>query len=90
MNSPRPLVVASLLLTTLDTATAKALTTRKGPLALPNLTKISPKTLSSLIGSNDIEIPLLETLELIREPDGGSSDDFVIPERFQQQRGRSP
>jgi hypothetical protein len=64
-------------------AIAKALATRKGPLSLPNLKKISPKTLSALIEKEDIEIPLIETLELIPEPDGSATDDFVIPERFQ-------
>jgi hypothetical protein len=64
-------------------AVAKALATRKGPLSLPNLKKISPKTLSALIEKEDIEIPLIETLELIPEPDGSVTDDFVIPERFQ-------
>jgi hypothetical protein len=27
----------------------------------------------------DIEIPLVETLELIPEPNGGPTEDFVIP-----------
>ncbi len=63
---------------------AKALATRKGPLSLPNLKKLSPKTLSALIEKEDIEIPLIESLELIPEPDGSPTDDFVIPEGFQQ------
>ena len=46
-------------------AIAKALATRKGRLSLPNLRKISPKTLSALIEKEDIDIPLIETLELI-------------------------
>jgi beta-lactamase regulating signal transducer with metallopeptidase domain len=65
-------------------AIAKALATRKGPLSLPNLKKISPKTLSALIEKDDIDIPLIETLELIPEPDGSPTEDFVIPERFQK------
>jgi hypothetical protein len=64
-------------------AIAKALATRKGPLSLPNLKKISPKTLSALLEKEDIEIPLIESLELIPEPDGSPTEDFVIPERFQ-------
>jgi hypothetical protein len=64
-------------------AIAKALATRKGPLSLPNLKKLSPKTLSALLEKEDIEIPLIESLELIPEPDGSPTDDFVIPERFQ-------
>jgi hypothetical protein len=66
-------------------AIAKALATRKGPLALPNLKKISPKTLSALIEKEDVKIPLIETLELIPEPDGSPTEDFVIPEGFRQQ-----
>lgn len=58
---------------------AKALATRKGRLALPNLEKISPKTLAALIAKKDVEIPPLEKLELIAEPDGSGNDDFVVP-----------
>jgi hypothetical protein len=61
-------------------AVAKALATREGPLALLNLKKISPKTLSALIEKRDVELPLIELLELIPEPDGNTTDDFVIPE----------
>jgi beta-lactamase regulating signal transducer with metallopeptidase domain/ubiquinone biosynthesis protein UbiJ len=69
-------------------AIAKALATRKGPLSLPNLKKLSPQTLSALLEKEDIEIPLIETLELIPEPDGSPTEDFVIPEGFQQQQKR--
>jgi beta-lactamase regulating signal transducer with metallopeptidase domain len=69
-------------------AIAKALATRKGPLSLPNLKKISPKTLSALLEKEDIELPLIETLELIPEPDGSVTEDFVIPEGFQQRQQR--
>ena len=65
-------------------AVAAALATRPGVLALPNLKKISPKTLSALIEKQDVEIPRIETLELIPEPDGSPTDDFVVPEGFQQ------
>jgi hypothetical protein len=65
-----------------------ALATRKGPLSLRNLTKISPKTLTSLIEKEDVEIPLIETLELIQEPDGSPTDDFVIPKGFQSRQKR--
>ena len=61
-------------------AIAKALATRKGPLHLPNLKKISPKTLTALIKKEDVKIPLIETLELIQEPDGSVTEDFVIPD----------
>jgi len=68
-------------------AIAQALATREGRLALPNLKKISPKTLTALIEKEDVEIPLIETLELIPEPDGSANDDFVIPEGLEK-RGR--
>jgi hypothetical protein len=67
-------------LATLDADTAKALSHYKGSLSFPNLKKISPKTLSALIEKRDVEIPLIETLELVPEPDGSPTEDFVIPE----------
>jgi hypothetical protein len=67
-------------------AIAKALATRKGPLSLPNLKKISPKTLTALIQKKDVEIPLIDTLELIPEPDGSTTDDFVIPEWLEERQ----
>ena len=77
-------------LTALDSpdsvAIATALATRKGPLRLLNLKKISPKTLSALIAKEDVEIPLIETLELIPEPDGSETDDFVIPKEFEERQ----
>jgi len=69
-------------------AIAKVLATRKGPLSLPNLKKISPKTLSALIAKEDVEIPLIETLELIPEPDGSATEDFVIPTEFETRQQR--
>ena len=69
-------------------AVAEALAARKGPLSLPNLKKISPKTLSALLEKEDVDIPLIETLELIPEPDGSPTEDFVIPEGFQQRQQR--
>ena len=77
-------------LTTVDTDIAKtlaaALATRKGPLSLPNLKKISPKTLTALIEKEDVKIPLIETLELIQEPDGSPTEDFMIPKGFQSRQ----
>ena len=79
-------------LTALDSpdsvAVATALATRKGPLWLPNLEKISPKTLSALIAKEDVEIPLIETLELIPEPDGSATEDFVVTKEFEQRQRR--
>ena len=65
---------------------ATALAKRKGPLLLRSLTKISPKTLTALIEKEDVEIPLIETLELIQEPDGSPTDDFMIPKGFQSRQ----
>lgn len=67
-------------------AIAQALATREGPLVLPNLTKLSPKTLTALIQKEDVRIPLIDTLELIAEPDGSPTDDFVIPEGFKERQ----
>jgi hypothetical protein len=69
-------------------AIAKALATRKGPLSLPNLKKISPKTLSALIEKEDVEIPLIETLELIPEPDGSVTEDFIVPDWLSERESR--
>ena len=79
-------------ITTFDTpdsvAIAKALATCKGPLSLPNLKKISPKTLSALIAKEAVEIPLIETLSLIPEPDGGATKDVVIPKELEERQKR--
>jgi len=71
-------------------AIAQALATRKGPLKLPGLKKISPKTLTALIENKDVEIPLIETLELIPEPDGSPTDDFVVPEWLEKRQNQLP
>ena len=67
---------------------AAALAKRKGPLSLPKLKKISPKTLAALIEKEDVEIPLIETLELIQEPDGSPMEDFIIPKGFETRQKR--
>jgi len=56
---------------------AKALATRPGNLSLPNLEKIFPKTLAALIEKRDVKIPRIETSDLIQEPDGSVTEDFV-------------
>ena len=66
--------------------TAAALANRKGPISLRNLTKISPKALTALIEKEDVDIPLIETLELIQEPDGSPTEDFMIPKGFQSRQ----
>lgn len=69
-------------------AVATALASRKGGLSLPNLKRISPRTLTALIQKEDVRIPPLDALELIREPDGGPSEDFVIPDGFLERQKR--
>jgi hypothetical protein len=66
---------------------AAALSKRKGP---PSRTsrKSPPKTLTALIEKEDVEIPLIETLELIQEPDGSPTEDFVIPKGFETRQKR--
>jgi hypothetical protein len=80
----------NLAITAFDTpdsvAIAQVLATWKGPLTLRNLKKISPKTLSALIEKEDVQIPLIETLELIPEPDGSATEDFVIPEWLEERQ----
>jgi hypothetical protein len=44
--------------------------------------------LSALIEKEDVDIPLIETLELIQEPDGSPTDDFLVPEGFQARQKR--
>jgi hypothetical protein len=60
-------------------AIARALAGSKGTLRLPDLKRISRKTLRVLVEKPDVEIPPIKTLDWIPEPDG-SDDDFVIPE----------
>jgi hypothetical protein len=67
-------------------AVAKALASFKRPLALPNLVKISPRALLTLLEKEDVLMPLLENLELIPEPDGSGTDDFVIPEGLEERQ----
>jgi hypothetical protein len=66
---------------------AKTLAASSGSLSLPNLRLVSPRTLTALIEKGNIELPPIEALELIQEPDGSFTDDFVIPENFPT-RGR--
>jgi len=81
-------------ITALDSADAveiaRSLAARKGPLKLPNLEKISPQTLTALIQKEDVEIPPIETLKLIPEPDGSVTEDFIIPRWLEQRQKRRP
>jgi hypothetical protein len=70
-------------------AVAQALAARKGPLRLKQLNSISPKTLTALMQKEDVELPRIQTLQIIPEPDGSPTDDFVIPEEFQLRQNRA-
>jgi hypothetical protein len=74
----------------LTPAVAAVLARKQGPLALPNLKRISPKTLTTLLAKADVEIPRIATLTLIAEPDGGPTDDSVIPAEFQKRQQQRP
>jgi hypothetical protein len=52
------------------------------------LKKISPKTLTALLKKEDVQIPLIETLELIQEPDGSVTEDFIAPEWLSERESR--
>jgi hypothetical protein len=66
---------------------ANTLAASTGSLSIPNLKRVSPKSLTALIEKGNIELPPIESIELIQEPDGGPTDDFVIPDDFPE-RGR--
>jgi len=66
---------------------ANTLAASTGLLSIPNLKRVSPKSLTALIEKGNIELPPIESIELIQEPDGGPTDDFVIPGNFPE-RGR--
>lgn len=55
---------------------------------LLSLRRVSPKTLTALIEKGNIDLPPVESLELIEEPDGNFTDDFVIPENFPTRRSQ--
>ncbi len=38
------------------------------------------------IAKKDFKIPFIETLELIPEPDGSATEDFVIPEWLEERQ----
>lgn len=61
---------------------AAALAKKKGGLALPSLRSISPKTLTALLAKRDVQIPPIESLTFIAEPDGSPTEKFVMPEGF--------
>jgi hypothetical protein len=66
---------------------ATTLAASPGTFSIPNLRRISPRTLTALIEKGNIELPPIELIELIGEPDGSVNDDFVIPENYPA-RGR--
>jgi len=58
---------------------AEILATAPGRLSLPQLEAVSPATLAALLRKKDVSLPPVEMLELIAEPDGAATDDFVDP-----------
>jgi hypothetical protein len=71
-------------------AIATKLAAKQGPLAIPKLKRLSPKTLSALLEKVDVEIPRIGDLELISEPDGSPTDDFVIPPGYEERKTTPP
>ena len=69
-------------------AVADELARSAGELALPNLQAISANALSALIRKEDVDIPLVETLQILPEPDGAPSEDIVIPPGFAERQER--
>jgi hypothetical protein len=67
---------------------AKILAASPGSLSIPNLKMVSAKTLTALIATRNVELPPIEALTLIQEPDGSFGDDFVLPEDFPARRRR--
>ncbi len=65
---------------------AKILAASPGSLSIPNLERVSVKALSALITNRNVQLPPVEAMNLIREPDGSSTDDFVIPENSPTRR----
>ncbi|MFN9368023.1 MAG: hypothetical protein ACK6CT_04520 [Planctomycetia bacterium] len=60
----------------------------RGTLALPGLKSISANAVSALIRKEDIDIPLLESLQIVPEPDGSPSEDIVVPAGFAERQER--
>ena len=71
-------------------AIATKLAAKQGPLAIPKLKRLSPKTLSALLEKVDVEIPRIGDRELISEPDGSPTDDFVIPPGYEERKTTPP
>jgi hypothetical protein len=67
---------------------ATILAASPGSLSIPNLKRISSSTLAALIRNRNVELPPIEFIELIPEPDGGFTDDFVVPEDFPTRKRR--
>lgn len=65
---------------------AEAFAASRNAVDLPNLEKVSPKTLVALVRNDNVLIPPVETLVLIPETDGSLTEDFVMPERFEERQ----
>lgn len=67
---------------------ATILAASPGAFSIPNLERISSRTLTALIRNGNVELPPIEAIELIPEPGGGFTDDFVVPEDFPTRKRR--
>lgn len=55
-------------------------------LVLPGLRQVSPKTLAALVAKDDVLVPRFEAIEFTAEPNGGLTEDFVIPDGFEERQ----
>ena len=60
-------------------AIARTLAGKPGSLRLPRLRRVTPRALEALASGPQVEIPLVESLELVG---GTAGDDLVLPEAF--------
>ena len=66
--------------TAIDAATARGLAAHRGGVCLPALSRISAPALAILLEHAAIELPVVDNLQLVPEP-GGGSDDVANPGR---------
>jgi hypothetical protein len=67
---------------------ATILAASRGSFSIPNLERISPRTLAALIRTGNVELPPIDVIDLIPDAEGGFTDDFVVPEDFPTRKRR--
>jgi hypothetical protein len=67
---------------------ATILAASPGAFSIPNLERISPRTLTALVKNGNVELPPIDVIDLIPEAEGGFKDDFVVPEDFPARKRR--